>query len=63
MTGRAENWRRDNARSVIGSAAWRLDSLDPAFDRDPADEFAPCADNAAEDFALTQEQIDCSATS
>jgi hypothetical protein len=32
-------------------------SLDPAFDHNPGDEFVPCADNAASDYALTQAQI------
>ena len=33
-------------------------SLDPAFDHDPTDEFTPCAENSANDFTLTQGQID-----
>ena len=33
-------------------------SLDPAFDHNTEDDFVPCAENAAEDFALTQQQID-----
>jgi hypothetical protein len=33
-------------------------SLDPAFDHNPDDEFTPCADAQASDFALTQAQID-----
>jgi Immune inhibitor A peptidase M6 len=34
-----------------------VDSLDPAFDQNPDDEFTPCADNVASDYLLTQEQI------
>jgi hypothetical protein len=33
-------------------------SLDPAFDHNPDDEFVPCAEHAATDYALTQAQID-----
>ena len=33
-------------------------SLDPAFDHNPDDEFVPCADAEASDFAITQEQVD-----
>jgi hypothetical protein len=32
-------------------------SLDPAFDHNEADEFHPCADAQASDFAITQEQV------
>ena len=35
-----------------------VDSLDPAFDHNPDDEFVPCADALASDFTLTQAQID-----
>jgi immune inhibitor InhA-like protein len=35
-----------------------VDSLDPAFDQDPTDEFTPCADNDPADYVITQEQID-----
>ncbi len=35
-----------------------VDSLDPAFDHNPNDDFEPCADNSVDDFALTQAQID-----
>ncbi|MBM7505278.1 hypothetical protein ACFPER_17470 [Agromyces aurantiacus] len=41
-----------------GSAPVGVDSLDPAFDHDPTDEFVPCAERDVEDFALTQAQID-----
>ena len=41
-----------------GSAPTGVASLDPAFDHDPADEFVPCADATAEEFTLTQAQID-----
>ncbi|WP_447924526.1 hypothetical protein [Georgenia muralis] len=33
-------------------------SLDPAFDHDETDEFVPCADNSADDYVLTQDQVD-----
>jgi hypothetical protein len=32
-------------------------SLDPAFDPTPGDAFTPCAENSADDYVLTQEQI------
>jgi hypothetical protein len=32
-------------------------SLDPAFDHNPADDFTPCADAQASDFAITQDQV------
>ena len=35
-----------------------VDSLDPAFDHNPGDDFVPCADNSADDYELTQAQID-----
>lgn len=41
-----------------GSAPTDVDSLDPAFDHNPDDDFDPCTENAATDFALTQAQID-----
>lgn len=41
-----------------GSAPTGVDSLDPAFDHDPADEFTPCAERSVDDFALSQAQID-----
>ncbi|WP_454777628.1 hypothetical protein [Georgenia muralis] len=33
-------------------------SLDPAFDHDGTDEFVPCAENSADDYLLTQDQVD-----
>ena len=33
-------------------------SLDPAFDQNPNDDFTPCAESSADDFLITQEQID-----
>ncbi|RPF27000.1 hypothetical protein [Georgenia muralis] len=33
-------------------------SLDPAFDHNPDDEFVPCAENSADDYVLTQGQVD-----
>ena len=41
-----------------GGAPTGVHSLDPAFDHNPDDEFVPCADNAADDYALSQAQID-----
>jgi hypothetical protein len=41
----------------IGGAAG-VDSLDPSFDQNPNDEFTPCADNSADDYLITQAQID-----
>lgn len=41
-----------------GSAPTDVDSLDPAFDHDPTDEFVPCAEHDVADFTLTQAQID-----
>jgi len=32
-------------------------SLDPAFDPDPTDDFVPCAENAAGDYVITQQQV------
>ena len=32
-------------------------SLDPAFDHNPNDAFTPCADNTADDYLITQDQI------
>jgi len=34
-----------------------VQSLDPAFDQNPNDDFTPCADNAADDYLITQAQI------
>jgi hypothetical protein len=34
-----------------------VDSLDPAFDPNPGDDFVPCSENSAADYLLTQEQI------
>ena len=34
-----------------------VDSLDPAFDPTPGDAFTPCAENSADDYVLTQAQI------
>ena len=41
-----------------GSAPAGVASLDPAFDHNPGDEFAPCTDATAGEFTLTQEQVD-----
>lgn len=41
-----------------GSAPTGVDSLDPAFDHNPEDDFEPCAESTAADFTLTQAQID-----
>lgn len=41
-----------------GSAPTGVDSLDPAFDPTPDDEFVPCADADVADYTLTQAQID-----
>lgn len=41
----------------IGGAAG-VDSLDPAFDHNPGDDFTPCADNTAAEYLITQAQID-----
>ena len=35
-----------------------VDSLDPSFDHNPADDFTPCADNTDAEFLITQAQID-----
>jgi hypothetical protein len=35
-----------------------VDSLDPAFDPNPDDDFVPCADSEPGDYLITQEQID-----
>jgi Immune inhibitor A peptidase M6 len=32
-------------------------SLDPAFDQNPNDDFTPCAESSADDYLITQEQI------
>ena len=34
-----------------------VDSLDPAFDPTPGDDFTPCADNSADDYVITQAEI------
>ena len=34
-----------------------VDSVNPQFDHNPADDFDPCAENAQSDFVMTQEQI------
>jgi hypothetical protein len=34
-----------------------VDSLDPAFDQNPNDDFTPCAESSADDYLITQEQI------
>lgn len=41
-----------------GSAPTGVHSLDPSFDHAPDDEFEPCGELTAEDFTLTQAQID-----
>jgi hypothetical protein len=41
-----------------GTAPTGVASLDPAFDHNPGDEFVPCADASADDYVLTQAQID-----
>lgn len=41
-----------------GSSPTGVKSLDPSFDHAPDDEFEPCTDLTAEDFTLTQAQID-----
>lgn len=40
-----------------GSAPAGVASLDPQFDHNPGDDFVPCADHTADQFTLTQEQI------
>jgi hypothetical protein len=40
-----------------GTAPTGVASLDPAFDPTPGDEFVPCADADAADYALTEAQI------
>ena len=35
-----------------------VDSVDPQFDHNPADEFTPCADNTSDENLMTQAQID-----
>lgn len=42
-----------DADSVVG-----VHSLDPAFDHDGTDEFVPCAENSADDYVLTQDQVE-----
>jgi hypothetical protein len=41
-----------------GGAPTGVSSLDPAFDPTPDDEFVPCADASADDYTITQAQID-----
>jgi hypothetical protein len=41
-----------------GSTPTGVHSLDPAFDHDEADEFTPCNQHEAGDYALTQDQVD-----
>ena len=41
-----------------GTAPTGVESLDPAFDHNPGDAFVPCADASADDYVLTQAQID-----
>jgi hypothetical protein len=41
-----------------GSAPTGVDSMDPAFDHAPGDEFTPCAERDVSDFVVTQAQID-----
>ena len=48
----------EGAITPDGATAEGVHSLDPAFDHDPGDEFVPCADAQAEDFTITQEQVD-----
>ena len=40
-----------------------VDSLDPAFDQNPDDDFEPCADNSVDDYTLTQARSTSSVTS
>ncbi|MGA8046186.1 MAG: hypothetical protein WCA30_07960, partial [Dermatophilaceae bacterium] len=41
-----------------GSAPTDVGSMDPQQDWNPDDEFTPCADDTADDYVVTQEQID-----
>jgi len=41
-----------------GGAPAGVASMDPTFDHNPDDEFEPCPDKTAEDFTITQAQID-----
>ena len=41
-----------------GTAPTGVESLDPAFDPTPDDDFAPCADASVDDYTLTQAEID-----
>ncbi|WP_345800965.1 hypothetical protein AAIB33_16075 [Microbacterium sp. AZCO] len=41
-----------------GSAPTGVASLDPSFDHDPTDDYTPCADATADEFTLTQAEID-----
>ena len=40
---------------AVGDAT--VDSVNPAFDHNPGDEFDPCAENVADDWLMTAEQI------
>jgi hypothetical protein len=44
--------------ALDGNGAAGVDSLDPAFDHNPGDEFTPCADADPADYTITQAQID-----
>ncbi|HVL59857.1 MAG TPA: hypothetical protein VM430_00385, partial [Microbacterium sp.] len=41
-----------------GTAPTGVESLDPAFDPTPDDDFAPCADASVDDYTLTQAEIE-----
>ncbi len=47
----------EGAITPDGATAEGVHSLDPAFDHNAEDEFVPCADAQAEDFTITQEQV------
>ncbi|HSK25419.1 MAG TPA: hypothetical protein VK894_00735, partial [Jiangellales bacterium] len=42
----------------IGTVPTGVQSMDPAYDWNPADEFVPCDEKSADDYVLTQQQID-----
>ncbi len=45
--------------TVLGEVPTDVESLDPKFDHTtPDDEFTPCAENSAEDYVITQDQVD-----
>jgi immune inhibitor A len=46
------------AAYTIGTTPTGVRSLDPTYDWNPADDFTPCADKSADDYVLTQAQID-----